>query len=77
MHILKTPVSTDIIGIIGIKFIYICLFLLLKGKNGDDNRPSDRPTNQPPSQPITHLSNGYTGISHRELATLVKFTTVF
>ena len=67
MHLAKTPVITDRIGITGDEIYLYLLVSTIKRKNGDDNKgitATDRPTTN--DQPM----QGYAEISHRELATL-------
>ena len=72
MHILKTPVITDRIGITGDEIYLYLLVSTIKRKNGDDNKgitATDRPTNHQPttSNQPPHPVQAYTENCLREL----------
>ena len=56
MHLAKTPVSTDRIGITRDEIYLYLIVSTIKRKNGDDNKgitATDQPTNQPIAPPAS------------------------
>ena len=62
MHLAKTPVRTDRIGITGDEIYLYLLVSTIKRKNGDDNKGITA-TDHQPANPSPQPVQAYTGIS--------------